>query len=58
VRKTEPTEAELAAKQAAQTARVFRQQVIGLAVLGLAVVGVSLWRSGWHIVFGAGWWRW
>jgi hypothetical protein len=54
----EPTEAEIAEKREKQTARVFRQQVIALAVLGLAVLGFSAWRAGWHVVFSPGWWRW
>jgi hypothetical protein len=58
VRRTEATEAEIAEKRAAQTARVFRQQVIALSALGLVVLVFSAWRGGWHNIFTSGWWRW
>jgi hypothetical protein len=54
----EPTQAEIARRRAAQTARVFRQQVIALSVLGLVVLVLSAWRGGWHNIFPSGWWRW
>jgi hypothetical protein len=54
----EPTEVEIAGKRAAQTARVFRQQVIAFAVLGLIVLALSAWHGGWHNIFPSGWWRW
>ncbi len=47
-----------AAAREAQTARVFRQQVVGFAVAGLVVLAYSLHRAGWHNVFTTGWWRW
>ena len=38
--------------------RVFRRQVVVLAVVGLAVLLFAGSRAGWGVVFGAGWWRW
>jgi hypothetical protein len=38
--------------------RVFRRQVVVLAVVGLAVLAFAGWRAGWGVVFGPGWWRW
>lgn len=38
--------------------RVFRRQVVVLAVVGLAVLAFAGWRAAWGVVFGAGWWRW
>jgi hypothetical protein len=53
-----PEDAARAEARARQTARVFRHQVLALAIFGLLVLFFSLSQAGWHNVFTRGWWRW
>jgi hypothetical protein len=56
--RTTQTKEQFGEARARQTARVFRQQIAGLAAAGLVVLAFALWRAGWNNVFTPGWWRW
>jgi hypothetical protein len=41
-----------------RTARLRRQQRIGILIVAAAILAFTLLRADWHNLFPQGWWRW
>jgi hypothetical protein len=41
-----------------RTARLRRQQLIGILIIAAAILVFTLLRADWHNLFPQGWWRW